>query len=375
MIRVPFDLALAVEDVVEILGGRAAEKGLDLMMRYSPYFMPRVIGDPGRIRQILMNLIGNAIKFTDNGHVFISVECSDVQSALPYFTFYIEDTGIGIAQEKLPALFDKFTQADTSTTRNYGGTGLGLAISKQLVELMGGQMAAFSLLGKGSKFSFTLPLPLEATEPVQNGWTASLKGAKVLLVDDNVLNVRILAEQLTAVCQAELVSVSSAIEALFTLRVAEDSGHPFDIAILDHIMPNMDGETLGRMIKTDPKALACFVVDVLTSSFKKMDGARFEAAGFSAYLVKPARAAVLLQTLVTLWNALALGKPLSGILTRHSLAEPGIQGQPPTAAKPERPQFPSIKVLVADDNHVNQKLASAAFGKTGLSGPSGGERT
>ncbi len=357
---ISFDLVTAVEGVVELLERKVLEKSLELILDFSPDFPRRVIGDPGRIRQILVNLAGNSVKFTKKGHVLIGVECLDPKAPIPSFRFTVEDTGIGIAEAKLPRLFDKFTQADTSTTRTYGGTGLGLAICKQLVELMGGQITVSSRLGEGSRFSFDLPLAVDANAPVKRGSYATFEGLRVLIVDDIPLNLRIVKEQLAARNIRSDVA-SSGLEALSILRAAKGSGDPFHIAILDHLMPDMDGEMLGRAIKADPKICHVSLV-MLTSSGQKSDRARFEEAGFSAYLVKPARASILRAAVAVLWSAIVDGKPLTEILTRHSLAE--LRSPEP---KPEAEHFVSCvaRILVAEDNLINQKIVKRLLEKSG----------
>jgi signal transduction histidine kinase/DNA-binding response OmpR family regulator len=347
-----FDLGTTVEEVVELLAPRAAEKGLEFILGYTPDTPRRVIGDPGRIRQILVNLVGNSIKFTKRGHVFIRIEHYAQDLPVPVFQFSVEDTGIGIAPERVAQVFDRFAQADASTTRKYGGTGLGLAISKQLVELMGGEIKVMSRSGQGSTFSFTLPLPLDLSVPVRHTLRASLHGARVLVVDDVPINLRVVSEQLAG-CQVEHTCVASASEALRLLRAAQDCGHPFHIAILDHQMPDIDGEMLGRMIKVDP--LLCQVqLLLLTSSGQKSDCARFEAVGFGAYLLKPARSENLIDALGELWGATLSGAPLAGMITRHSLAEARASE---LISSPEPEALPPLHILIAEDNLINQKLA------------------
>ena len=361
---IPFDLILAIEDVVELLSARAREKGIELMLGYSPDTPRRVIGDPGRIRQILMNLCGNAIKFTQRGHISINIQCDDPQSLQPFFNLSVEDTGIGIASEKLPLLFEKFTQADASTTRTFGGTGLGLAISKQLVELMGGRISVTSNLGQGSRFSFTLPLPLDTNLPSAHALCANLDGARVLVVDDNPINLQIVAGQLAS-CQGEIECASSAGEALAVLRAAHTNGRPFHIAILDYLMPEVDGEMLVREIKADSR-LSSVLLMMLTSSAQKADAARFQSLGCSGYLVKPARASVLQEAVLTLWSAIVESRPLARMVTRHTVAEARIQ----TQQLQRHPQLEPIellasRILVAEDNLVNQKLAKRLLEKAG----------
>jgi signal transduction histidine kinase/DNA-binding response OmpR family regulator len=357
-----FDLGVAIEELGGLLAPRAAEKGLELILSYPPDVPKRVIGDPGRIRQILVNLAGNALKFTEHGHVYISVECLDQNVDVPLFRFTVEDTGIGIAEGKIDQLFERFTQADVSTTRTYGGTGLGLTISKELVELMGGKMAVTSTLGVGSKFGFVLPLPFDLnTPPIQRvSQPQRLRGLRVLVVDDVPLNLRVVSEHLAS-CQVETVCSSSSTEALALLRDAQEKGQPFHIAILDGLMPRMDGEMLGRIIKSDPSISEISLL-MLTSAGQKSDRARLEAAGFSAYLMKPVRSADLLDAIEVLWGAIVQGTPPPEIVTRYSLAEDRANEQR-RASKVET--FPLSRVLVAEDNAVNQKLVKLLLEKLG----------
>jgi PAS domain S-box-containing protein len=368
---IPFDLVLAIEDAVELLSIRAAEKGVELILDCSPDLPRRVIGDPGRIRQVLMNLAGNALKFTAHGHVSISVTCDEAETMQPSFAISVQDTGIGITAETLPRLFEKFTQADASTTRMFGGTGLGLAISKQLVELMGGRIWATSTVGEGSIFAFQLPLPADTSLPVQQTLRADLEGARVLVVDDNFVNLKILASQLVS-CGGELSCASSAHEAMSMLRAAHALGRPFHIGVLDYLMPVVDGEALALEIKADA-SLASVSLLLLTSSSQRADGARFESVGFSGYLVKPVRASILQQVVLTLWTAIVDGRLLERMVTRHTMAEAGIDRRViplsgplsrPLSA-PNRPQLVSSRVLVAEDNRVNQKLAKRLLEKAG----------
>ena len=306
---IAFDLGVAMDEMMKLLAPRAAAKGIYLMLEYDPDAPRRVIGDPGRIRQVLLNLAGNSLKFTHSGHVYIGVARADKNATVPSLRFTVEDTGIGIPREKLGGLFERFTQADASTTRKYGGTGLGLAISKQLVELMGGQITVTSSEGAGSRFSFVLPLSLALDAPPLIPRQVSLQGLRVLLVDDDRVNLRVLSEQLAS-SEAELVGASSGAEALATARAAQQEGYPFHIAILDCAMPGMDGEMLGgRAIKTDPLLRQMSLV-MLTSAGQKSQCAHFERAGFDAYIVKPVKSADLLDILTALWGSRLNGTPM-----------------------------------------------------------------
>jgi PAS domain S-box-containing protein len=346
---IPFNLLWAVEETAAMMVSKAEEKGLDLIVRYPPEVPRHVSGDPGRIRQVLANLISNAIKFTAEGHILINVETEQKSDGDVTLRLDVEDTGIGIAPDKIEHVFGRFNQADTSTTRRYGGTGLGLSISRQLVELMGGQISARSSLGEGSTFSFTLRLPLQSDAPSISLPAVDLSGVRVLIVDDNTVNRRVLHEQLN---NWNLKNESSATgeHALEMLRAAQAAGTPFHMAILDHQMPDMDGEMLGHAIKADD-TISDTILVMLTSLGQKGDASRLKSAGFAAYLLKPARQSELLGTLVNVWAARESG-PCAELVTRHSIA--------PDHALPQtvHRSWKGTRVLVAEDNIVNQKVAT-----------------
>jgi len=349
---IPFDLWTAVKEVADLLSVRADEKNLELIIRYAPGTPHRFIGDPGRIRQILTNLAGNAIKFTEKGHVLINVECIDKMDSKAKLRLSVEDTGIGISEDKLHLIFDKFTQTDASTTRKYGGTGLGLAISKQLVELMGGTIGVISPPGKGSTFWFTLHLPLDTQNLERSLPQHDLKGVRVLIVEDNEINRRVLTEQILS---WGLISSSCCTgeEALKILREAHGNGTPFQIAILDYRLPDMTGETLGRAIKENP-SLENTLLIMLTSMGRRGDAKRMSEAGFTAYLVKPISPSQLLDTLSTVWGTWMAGISTQ-LITRHTLAESRTTKVIPSTP-PEKIQ--QAHVLVVEDNIVNQKLVT-----------------
>ncbi len=348
---IPFNLLLAVEETASIMAARAEEKGLDLIVRYPPEVPRHVIGDPGRIRQIIANLISNSIKFTSKGHVLINIEIDGEAGAQSEnevnLRFQVEDSGIGIAPDKVEHVFGRFNQADTSTTRRYGGTGLGLSISRQLVELMGGVIGARSVLGEGSTFYFTLRLPRQSEEPAVSLPDADLSGVKILIVDDNAVNRRVLREQLDG-WKLQNQSCAGSEEAIQALRAAQEAGDPFQIAILDHQMPDIDGETLGQAIKADA-LLSGTVLVMLTSLGQKGDAIRLKAAGFAAYLLKPARQSELLGALVNVWAARG-ARSASELVTRHNISE----NQAPRAPR----RYDGTRVLVVEDYIVNQKVAS-----------------
>ena len=352
----PFDLRLVVEEVAEMLAPKAEEKVLDIVLQYPPALPGHFIGDAGRIRQIVTNLVGNAVKFTNRGHILITVECLSRDGKLAQMRLSVSDTGIGIAPEKIGQLFHKFTQADTSTTRRYGGTGLGLAISKQLVELMGGSIRAESKLGEGSKFSFTIPLQLDA-QPAPLPVT-ELRDLRVLIVDDHEVNRRVVHEQITGWGMRN-GSFASGEEALQALETAHQNGDPYQIAILDYQMPSMDGATLATAIKANPK-LKDIVLVMLTSIGNSAEVRRLEGASIDACLVKPVRNSHLLNTLVTAW-----AKQVERVNEQNIISIS-------RAVNDLRPSFAAkfaglpIRVLVVEDNVVNQRVASRLLERLGL---------
>ncbi|MCC7195975.1 MAG: response regulator [Gemmatimonadaceae bacterium] len=365
---IPFDLHMAVEEVAEILAPRAVEKGVELVMRLSPAAPRRVVGDSGRIRQVLLNLAGNALKFTERGHVIISVDGVASEGGAARFRFEISDTGIGIPRLVLPELFSPFKQADASTTRRFGGTGLGLSISKRLVELMGGEVGVQSAEGVGSTFWFTISLPLDTSPAPEQRSPASLEGVRALVVDDIDVNVRLLAEWLRS-WGMRVDCATAAVPALKLMAAAQQRGDPYRLVILDYLMPSMDGEELGRAIRADATLAPCGLI-IATSAAQRGDAARFEGAGFDAYLTKPFRPGV-----VEAACEVVLGRPADAwrserIVTRHSLAERASDGAPGQPL-PERAQPPamgangSLRVLLAEDNPVNQMVAKALLGKLG----------
>ena len=354
---IPFGLWKVVKEVTDLLTIKAEEKGIELHLRYGTDVPSRPIGDPGRIRQVLTNLVGNAIKFTEKGYVVISVEGEEKGEDRVSLRFSIEDTGIGIPEGKIDYIFNKFTQIDESTTRRFGGTGLGLAISKQLVGMMGGTIGVTSKVGEGSTFWFTIPLPLDhdQVEPIPHG---DLSGLRVLIVDDSEINRRILQEYLSR-WEMRHCSCATGEEALALLREAHTSGDPYQIVLVDDRMPGMNGETLGGLIKADP-LLKEAVLIMVTSAGQRADGKRLKEIGFSAYLVKPLSPSTLLDVLAAAWRSRMEGK-LEPFITRHDLTDSGdLKALPPHIGKPL-----CANILVAEDNLVNQKLAVKLLEKFG----------
>ncbi|MBT5875772.1 MAG: response regulator [Candidatus Latescibacteria bacterium] len=355
-----FDLQVTVEEMAETMAASAESKGIELAVLYGSDLPVRFIGDPGRIRQVLTNLVSNAIKFTSEGQVLVNIQSEEQTKESVRLRISIEDSGMGIPQERLERIFDKFTQADASTTRYFGGTGLGLAISRQLVELMNGTIQVTSQADKGSTFSFTLPLPLDLNPPEEATIPdIDLAGIRALVVDDNEVNRRVLNEHLTA-WKVHTSVVASGDAALSTLRTAQMDGRPFEIAILDFQMPGMDGADLGRAIKADPHIAETAMI-MLTSIGRRGEASQFAEIGFDAYLIKPVRKYQLRDTIATVWER-RRQKAGSPMVTRHTIAE--AQAQNPNRPDPERRRF-NARVLVAEDNVVNQKVAARMLEKFG----------
>ena len=356
-----FDLLQLIEEVAEMLATRAEEKGIDLVVQYSPGLPHHFVGDGSRIRQIVTNLVANALKFTPSGHVLISVELEGKdQQDRAQMRISVKDTGIGIPEEKVGLLFEKFTQVDSSTTRKYGGTGLGLAISKQLVELMGGTIHVESRLREGSTFSFVLPLPVDAQPTPAPAPIVDLAGLRVLIVDDNEVNRRVVHEQISSWGMRN-GSYASGGEALQAILAAQASGDPYQVVITDFQMPALDGATLAAMIKANP-ATKDTVIVILTSVGHRSDLMKeSNGVNIDACLVKPVRHSQLLDTVASAWS-----RRLQA--TTEVQAEAGFQkslGALRTSVAGKFADY-SIRVMVAEDNVVNQRVALRMLERLGV---------
>jgi signal transduction histidine kinase/DNA-binding response OmpR family regulator len=352
--RIPFDLEKVTHDVLQIQLTKAREKALELILDYPPELPRHFQGDPGRLRQILLNLISNALKFTEHGYVLVEVR-GESESAGQIGTTYpltlsVIDTGIGIEKAHVAGLFDAFTQADEAITRKYGGTGLGLSISHRLSELMGGHITVESTPGSGSAFRVWLPLPIsEAPAPAVLG---SLANTAVLAVDDQPDNRQILQRLLLHLGAKPLV-LEQATAVLPALKAAVRARQAFQIAILDHQMPLVDGLELGRRIRLEP-TLAGLRLMVLSSSAEQGDGERFRQAGFDAYLNKP----FMRDTLGKMLQSLVHPAPTAHLMTRHSVQEA-------IKATEREPQL-SARVLLVEDVPANQKVALSMLKRMGI---------
>ena len=352
-----FDLSCLLDDFASTLALRAQEKGLELICAADLMVPVLLRGDPGRLRQILTNLTGNAIKFTHAGEVVIRVSLMAESETDVQLLFSVRDTGIGIPADKIDLIFDKFSQVDASTTRKYGGTGLGLAISKQLAQLMGGEVGIESEEGKGSNFWFTVRLAKQA-EGTQAELLppADLSDVRALIVDDNATNRKILFLRLVS-WGMRPTETEDAPSALKLLDQAVDEGDPFRMALIDMRMPDIDGETLGRVIKANPRFSDIRMV-MLTSIGARGEARRFEEIGFAAYATKPIRHQELKDLL-----SLALLERDGGqrmpqpIVTRHQARE----------TRQSRFAHRNARILLAEDSITNQQVALGLLRKLGLS--------
>lgn len=345
MEAIKFDMGLLMNDFGNSIAVRAHEKGLELICPANPIEHHWYSADPGRIRQILNNLVGNAIKFTEQGEVAVYYRVQQQYESHTKVLFEVTDTGVGLSSEQQAGLFERFSQADGSTTRKHGGTGLGLAISKQLVELMGGEIGIKSTQGKGTTFWFTLDLA-NAKPEINKDFVVDLRGQKILVVDDNLTNRTLLGHLLTN-WQVEHTLLESAKQALEKLRAAVDEKHPYSIAIVDMQMPEMDGAQLGGAIKND-NALADTHLVMLTSQGQRGDAKKFKTAGFSAYLNKPVNQSILYNTLLRVAGLTTDDAPLITAYSANVI-----------------PQF-NARVLVVEDNVINQIVAQSMLEKFGI---------
>jgi PAS domain S-box-containing protein len=356
---VSFDIMVAVEEVGELLSSAAAEKGLDLIIRIAPDVPRHIVGDPGRIRQILINLANNAIKFTATGHVLLNLEREESAEGEVLLRFGVSDTGIGIAEDRLEHIFDKFTQVDASSTRRYGGTGLGLAISRELVILMGGTLRVTSRLGEGSTFTARVRVPIGAASPRATTAALELSGVRGLIVDDNEINRQVLRERLAS-WRMRADDVASAAAALAALRAAAAAGDPYGVVLTDFEMPDGDGETLARAVRSDPVLRG--VPMVLLTSVDQPEGAEHvRAAGFGAYLVKPVRASLLMDALLTVCGARLEGEA-GEMVTQATLMG---RGSARAQVEPGPGALLHVRVLLVEDNAVNQQVATAMLEQLG----------
>lgn len=347
---ITFDLLLAIEEVCDLLAAQIQQKKLEILLRFDPHCPRLVSGDAGRIRQIVLNYLSNAAKFTERGHILVDVSAIAVDNQMARIRISVSDTGIGIPADKASMLFQRFTQADASTTRRFGGTGLGLAICKALAEMMGGSVGVNSEFGKGSTFWAELPLPRQMQAPGAPQSQISLKDLRILVVDDIDINRKILRETLSA-RGAMIQEAENARQALNLLNAARHREIPFHVALLDYHLPDIDGVALGRFILSDAGMRKTRVM-LLSSANLRADQTRLREEGFAALLVKPVHLDQLLRELSRILNPdieIAPPHQPTGPVSAHSLKIP-----------------PGMRVLLAEDNTVNQKVAAKMLEKLGI---------
>ena len=346
-----FDPREVLGDTLGTLGIRAHQKGLELAFRVAPDVPERLVGDAPRLRQVIVNLVGNALKFTERGEVLLQVENDGEEDEEITLRFLVADTGIGIPRDKQELIFEAFAQADSSTTREYGGTGLGLSISAELVQMMHGRISVESEPGRGSRFRFTARFGRAASRKADTAvrMLARLRNLRVLVVDDNATNCRILEEVLTH-WRMRPTTVSGGRAAVLELERAARAGRPYPLVLLDANMPEMDGFTLAEEIKRRPR-LARASIMMLTSGARLGDRARCLELGVSSYLTKPVKQSDLLDTIMGVLVAV----PARGAARSRARGAAAPEGGRP------------LRVLVAEDNVVNQEVAVAILASAGHS--------
>jgi CheY-like chemotaxis protein len=347
---IPFEFRESLGETMKTLGFRAHQKGLELIYDVQPDVPEAILGDPGRLRQILVNLVGNAIKFTEHGEIMVHVELDSSSTTAACLHFSVRDTGVGIPAGKQEQIFEAFSQADGSMARKYGGSGLGLTICARLIGIMGGRIWVDSRQGQGSTFHFKAQFAIQETpalsaiplEPEQ------LRGLTVLVVDDNFTNRRVLTEILKR-WGVKPTAVDGGRAALMALEIAKSAGRPFPLILLDGQMPEIDGFTLARQIQANPELVGATIM-MLTSADQLGDASLCRELGISAYIVKPIRQSELMDMIC---KSLKLAPPEEAI---HGIAGAVM----PASASRKR-------VLIAEDNKVNQRLAVRLLEKRGYS--------
>jgi len=342
---VPFDLKSSINDVTSLLRAKAQEKNLEMIINYSADLPKNFIGDAGRIRQVITNLLGNAVKFTETGHIQIDVDIKPTRDMV-ICTIDVKDSGIGISPEKMSRIFDKFTQADGSTTRVYGGTGLGLTISKHIVEMMGGRMRVNSTLGEGSSFGFRVPLPIDRDAKAEAFDSTLVNGRRVLIVDDIKINRDLFTEQLSA-WDMVAETADDGVEALTKIKTAQNEGRPYDLILLDYLMPGMNGQEFAQVITQTPSIENPQIV-MLSSCDQPVSTSALGEIGIDSYLIKPVRERRLFDTIVRV-----LSNPMKHV---PAIVKEKVEVKPTTPTK--------LEILVAEDFALNQDVVKLMLADT-----------
>ncbi|HXY70117.1 MAG TPA: response regulator, partial [Gemmatimonadales bacterium] len=347
--QVPFDLPRLVDSTVSLLAVRARERSIELLADMPASVPEQVRGDPTRLRQVLTNLIGNAVKFTEQGEVVVSVRLVSERDSRATVRFAVKDTGIGIPERQRQSIFQPFNQGDLSMTRRYGGTGLGLTIAQRLVAMMGGELAVRSEEGRGSEFSFQVELAVEPAMPaaLPAPGAVPLSGLRMLVVDDNQSNRRVVRGLLFA-AGVTVDEAASADEGLNMMRHASDEGQAYALAILDAQMPGRDGFQMAQSVAAEPALLATRLL-MLTSAGQRGDAQRCRELGIHGYLTKPVSRADLLDMVAGILGGAAAGPGGHEVVTRHRIAESRRH----------------LTILLAEDNQVNQEVAATMLRKRG----------
>ena len=352
-----FDLLDTISDVVALLITKCKEKNIEMIVNYPPSLPRRFVADAGRIRQVITNLVSNAIKFTDGGQIVIQVDVAPPARASnkSMVTMKVTDTGIGIEKHQISGIFKKFTQADGSTTRNYGGTGLGLSISKKIVELMNGRMSVASIFGKGSTFGFSVPLKLDETQVAPPFDTAVLAGKRVLIIDDIEINRNLLTEQVTS-WGMEAQSRKNGIDALVELRATAKTENKYDLVLMDFLMPGMNGHETAAMISSN-SALGSPPIIMLSSCDQTYSSEELAKFGILSYLTKPVREVRLLKTVIA-----TLSAPKTELPVLPKMPRANLKNKTP-APLPFTPQK-KVEILVAEDFMLNQDVVRLMLADT-----------